>query len=288
MTDRIRTALASVDAVLEELDAELITETLDRGEPEEDGWGAENRCPWCPHQWHGLSCAPPVLYAGDFDGNVYATFWEEWRPYGNRGGCRCEGSGTARDDSWRPVPSFTDPQWILSERMAQTGVDGYALAAEMAAPLRPLGSVMKDLAEAWGLYDLGRVTRGGRPGFVGGRVPPREDRGLRRGAQASYIIYDEVWEPEAEVRARWERANPSLADRLSRLGETPPEEPELGSLDEFHRLRMEDPDMPYGIRRESALAVLPRREFLLWERANPPSRPGTEPAARRRRPRRHQ
>jgi hypothetical protein len=119
--------LADADELLDEADAQTITDCLARGEAP-DHRDAEP-CPWCRHQFHGLGCYPPREYlwiSGDpFGPDPIDDASMPLTEVGHPEWCRCESALTPLDDTWRPFVAPTETAWL----MHVTGLDGYSARA---------------------------------------------------------------------------------------------------------------------------------------------------------------
>lgn len=129
--DRLTDLLGDVDELLDDADAQTITESLERGESP-DHADVDDGCPWCGHGFHGLGCYVPPVYVGTFgDVDDWAFTLTEPTPHE----CGCDSSLTRRDDTWRPF-IFDSSQEQHLKLMDETGLDGWAARIELLHRLR--------------------------------------------------------------------------------------------------------------------------------------------------------
>lgn len=107
-------------------DLDFINQCLKNGEPParpSSTYTPVNRCRWCCHNEHGLPCTGP---------------------------CRCEGSWTSRDDSWRPSDTDSTSAAGRVRSLSQTtGVDGWAASEAVTVSFNPLHQARAARIHRW-------------------------------------------------------------------------------------------------------------------------------------------
>lgn len=305
--------LDDVDQLLGEIDDEMITESLERGESPDHGVLGDPMCDGCGHDWHGLSCeGPQEMYGCNCDVCMDA-----------RGGCGCESSLARLDDTWRP--RLSGPHVRAHELMHYEGLDGWAALAQVeiddretvrrnrerfgragiAAPdaaLRiPAGVITARALDTGGWVRLGMLNAAQGVTFEyagdGAVYVPDPPAPSRSGGSVTFSLVDEVdWEAQRAAIARafdrmtttWEAMRPTFEafGRQANEAARTIRESMTGLADSMHLHFDLSPDRPPPPPID--LRAADPRAYALQLRQSRNTGPDRPSGQRAHRPRRHQ